>query len=128
LESLGRLDQQVSGTPRARLLQALLRQQPESVRASDEAYMMFRPGARAVQIGPGVALRPEAGQALADWALSQCDGRPVFIDIPTVNRPAMEWARSRGLVEQRRLMRMCRGPRVADCPEWMWASSGPEMG
>jgi GNAT superfamily N-acetyltransferase len=128
VEALFPLDARATATPRRRLLAALLQQQPQSVRVTADAYVMYRPGSRATHIGPGVALRAEAGLALADWALAQCDGQPVYADIPTVNRPAMEWAASRGLVAERRLMRMCRGPRVADHPEWIWASSGPEMG
>jgi len=127
-EALFRLDAQATATPRHRLLEALLRQQPQAVRVTADAYLMYRPGSRATQIGPAVALRAEAGLALADWALAQCDGLPVYVDIPTVNGSAMEWAATRGLVDERRLMRMCRGPRVADHPEWIWASSGPEMG
>lgn len=127
-ETLCRVDQQASATPRRSLLEALRRQQPEAARVEADAYMMYRPGSRATQIGPGAALRAAEGRTLADWALSQCRGERVYVDIPVVNRPAIEWAGSRGLVEQRRLMRMCRGPRVADRADWIWASSGPEMG
>jgi len=127
-DALFPLDAQATATPRRRLLEALLQQQPQAVRVTADAYLMYRPGSRATHIGPGVALRPEAGLALADWALAQCAGQPVYVDIPTVNDPAMEWAASRGLIAERRLMRMCRGPRLADHPEWIWASSGPEMG
>jgi GNAT superfamily N-acetyltransferase len=127
-ETLCQLDLQATATPRRSLLEALRRQQPSALRVTREAYLMYRPGSRAVQIGPGVACRPADGIALADWALGQCRGRRVFIDIPTANQPAIDWACTRGLVEQRRLMRMCRGPRVTDHADWIWASSGPEMG
>ena len=128
LDLLCRVDEQVSATPRQRLLAALVEQQPDSVRTEADGYVLFRPGVNAVQIGPAGAWAPAVGQTLLDWALSRCAGRMVFVDIPVVNRPAIAWAAARGLVEQRRLMRMCRGPRPADRPPWIWASSGPEMG
>jgi GNAT superfamily N-acetyltransferase len=126
LEAICRLDAEATATPRRRLLEAFFQGQPSANTA--RAYVMFRPGCRAFQIGPAVALDEQSGRAVADWALGRCAGSMVFADIPLVNHPAIEWAAERGLVEQRRFMRMCRGPRVADRPEWIWASSGPELG
>ena len=127
------LDREATGTDRHKLLAHFLRQQPESayafVRGSTlPGYLMFRDGLRATQIGPGVALDEEAGRALGDAILARCAGQAVFIDIPTGNTPAIRWADSRGLVVQRPFLRMYRGKPVADRPEQLWASSGPEHG
>lgn len=133
VEEICRLDFEATATPRRRLLEDFYRCQPSSARVwrsgeAATAYLMHRPGSRAAQIGPGVAADASAGAALADWALSECGAGRVFVDIPLVNAPAVAWAAARGFSEQRRFVRMCRGPRVADDPQRIWASSGPEMG
>jgi GNAT superfamily N-acetyltransferase len=126
LDAICRLDALATATPRQRLLEAFFDGQRSGNTAA--AYVMYRPGCHAVQIGPAVALEEPSGRALVDWALDRCAGSPVSVDIPLANRPAIQWAFQRGLAEQRRFVRMCRGPRVADRPEWIWASSGPELG
>lgn len=133
LDEICRLDADATATPRRRLLEAFYRDQPDAARIARNgdrtaAYLMYRSGSRAVQIGPAVALDEPSGLALADWALGQCAGKTVFVDIPLLNRPAIAWAAARGLQEQRRFVRMCRGAPVSDRPNSIWASSGPEMG
>jgi len=133
LQRVFELDRQVRGTNRHRLLQRLYQEQPQAMRVFNAGgkitgYLTLREGSQAVQIGPGVALDLEAGQALGDAALLQSAGRPVFLDIPTDNRPAIRWASSKGLVVQRYLTRMRRGRPVDDRPNHQWASSGPEKG
>lgn len=127
------LDRSVSGTNRARLLERLLDEQRDSVRivrdgSAIQGFAMLRTGSRATQIGPAAALSPDAGRVLLDWCLQQCDGQPVFVDIPIDNAPATEWATANGFIVQRPFTRMCRGPRVPDDPVHLWASSGPEKG
>ena len=60
--------------------------------------------------------------------MSQLEGRPVFIDVPLQNQPAVDWAKESGLSEQRPFTRMCRGQPVAEQASLLWASSGPEKG
>lgn len=133
LDRLLELDRQVTGTRRGRLLEALHGERPEAMRVYSsggeiQGYLTLRPGTRAVQIGPGVAVHPEAGRALVDDAITRSAGEPVFVDIPLVNRAAVAWAESRGLEVQRPLARMRRGEPVNDDPMQLWASSGPEKG
>jgi len=127
------LDRSVSGTNRGRLLARLLDEQRDSVRivqdgSTIQGFAILRTGSRATQIGPAVALSPDAGRALLDWCLQRCEGRPVFVDIPIDNAPATQWATANGLVVQRPFTRMCRGRPVPDDPVHLWASSGPEKG
>ena len=132
-EALITLDRLATGTNRARLLERLMIENPATARviggpSTLEGYAMLRSGANATQIGPAVAQSPEAGQTLGDWALSQCAGSPVFVDVPDRNRAAREWAQHRGLIEQRRFTRMVRGEPVEEDVALLWASSGPEKG
>jgi GNAT superfamily N-acetyltransferase len=91
-------------------------------------YFSLRWGSRAVQIGPLVARDAAIGRVLADAALHRCAGRLVFLDVPCANRPAAQWAEQRGLRIQRPLLRMRRGEPVADRPDGLWGSFGPEKG
>jgi predicted GNAT family acetyltransferase len=127
------LDQQITGTPRGRLIRELYAARPESaatVQAAEgvAAYVLWRPGRRASQIGPAVALQPHAGRALLDQALRHCPAGPVFADIPTDNHAAIQWAESHAFRVQREFTRMYRGRQVKDSPQRIWASSGPEKG
>jgi len=133
LDAISSLDSLVTGTDRRRLIERLYRERPEAAWAlrlgrMASAYLMFRDGSQAVQIGPGAAINELAGQALGDAALSCLAGRRVFVDIPTDNAAAIRWAESRGLSVQRHLTRMRRGEPVVDRPALLWASSGPEKG
>ncbi len=127
------LDQQISGTDRSRLLEAMFRERPDAARVVVDCsrtigYAMLRAGSRATQIGPAAVLTPDAGCALLDWAFEQCDGRTVFVDIPCDNQPAIDWAKRKGLETQRPFTRMYRGRPVQNQVAHLWASSGPEKG
>jgi len=127
------LDLNIRGTNRHRLIRRLYDERPEAMWAfvADGrivGYLTSRHGANATQIGPALSTSAEAGRVLADVALRYCIGQRVFIDIPTANVPAIDWAQSRGLSVQRPLMRMRRGRPVDDQPAAQWASSGPEKG
>jgi GNAT superfamily N-acetyltransferase len=131
-DDLFRLDQRVTGTDRRKLLGRLVQEFPEAggmVRRADgiEGFCLARPGARALQIGPCIALGT-AGRRLLENARRTYGGRCVFIDIPTENRAAVHWAEEIGLSVQRPLLRMCRGPLPGEQMTCLWASSGPEMG
>jgi predicted N-acetyltransferase YhbS len=133
LDAIAALDRRATGTDRRRLIERLYRDRPDifqAVRSGPTVlgYLARRPGARAAQIGPGVAVEPQAGLTLADAALRACAGQQIFIDIPEGNAPATAWAASRGFAVQRQLTRMRRGEPLGDRPHEIWASSGPEMG
>jgi GNAT superfamily N-acetyltransferase len=124
------LDFRITATRREAFLHALLRSNTfyYSMFEDDLAYAGSRKGRNAVQLGPAVASTPEAGRQICDAMLHHFNGLPVFIDIPFSNKAAMRWAKSNGLEEQRRFVRMYRGKKLNDKPELIWASSGPEKG
>lgn len=127
------LDRHITGTSRQRLIQALHDERPEATAAGFTAggvtgYAMWRPGRRASQIGPAMARSAQTGVALLDQMWRRCPAGTVFADVPTGNATAVAWFTSHAFTVQRDFTRMCRGPRIADFPERMWASSGPEKG
>lgn len=129
LEMINTLDYQVTATPRARLLEALATEDGAHIRSMGATgYLMDRPGSRATQIGPAIALDEATGRALLDDAARRLAGRPVLIDIPVDNQPAIAWTEAAGLKAQRTFLRMQRGPVIADQRQLIWASSGPETG
>ncbi len=132
-EAIVDLDGRATGVPRTGFLGRLLREFPQQAVAiqqesSLQGFTFFRPGSEAFQLGPTVALNSQAGRALGDWALEQIQESAVYVDIPLANTHAVEWAQSRGLIEQRRFWRMSQGQSVDDDPTILWTSSGPEKG
>ena len=125
-------DRRMTGTDRAKMLGRLFEESPENLRIAGqsnqlEGFVTMRPGANATQVGPCIAT-PSAGPALLSDALNRCAGRPVFVDIPLDNAPAVKIAESSGLRVQRCFTRMCLGERINDNVQAIWASSGPEKG
>ena len=125
-------DRQMTGTNRAKMLSLLFKEFPENTRIRTlhdkiDGFITMRPGANAVQIGPCAATM-NAGPALLSDALKRCAGKAVFVDIPTGNVHAVKIAESSGLKIQRCFMRMCRGERIKDNIQTIWAGSGPEKG
>ena len=126
------LDRQMTGTHREKMLLRLFEESPRAVRVlcrngRVEGFVTIRRGANASQIGPCIA-RGDAGVSLLKDALGRCSGMPVFIDVPRDNARALELVETSGLRVQRHFTRMCRGERIVDCPQAIWASSGPEKG
>lgn len=133
LSAISDLDQAVTGTPRRRLLERLLVEDPARcccISRDHEVtgYAMWRPGAHAAALGPVIAENPIDAVCLLDWLLRQCRGQRIFVDMPSQNTAAIQWAASRGLEVQRHFLRMHLGLPVNDCPNLIWASSGPEKG
>ena len=129
LEIVTKLDLQTTATPRARLLEALAAENGATTRVvNNTGYLMDRPGSHATHIGPAIAIDDASGLALFNDAARRLAGRPVFLDIPVANRPAIAWAEAAGLKAQRNFLRMRRGPAIAEQPHQIWASSGPEKG
>jgi ribosomal protein S18 acetylase RimI-like enzyme len=133
MRAIGDLDQHLTSTPRHRLLRALYDERPTATAAEVTpggvaGYAMWRPGRRAAQIGPAMALSPQAGTALLDRIRQQGPAGPVFADVPEDNAAAVAWFTSQAFTVQRGFTRMYRGERMEDFPERIWASSGPEKG
>jgi predicted N-acetyltransferase YhbS len=129
-EAIFSLDQSVTHTDRRKLLSRLLdERQGFVVRDNGQlrGYLLTRAGANATQIGPCIA-DDVAGPQLLKHAFAQHAGSPVYIDIPLSHESAAAVAPGQGLAVQRQLLRMCRGPRIDERVECLWASSGPELG
>lgn len=127
------IDRAAFGADRTKFVERLFRLAPQAARTMETAgrsvgYALARPGRVARHIGPCASLDPVAGQALLRDAISRHDGQYVFVDIPADNDAACQVARDAGLVAQRRLLRMTRGPRQPESLLAMWAGSGPEKG
>lgn len=125
-------DKRMTGTNREKMLSRLFEEFPEDVHAlwhgdEIEGFIITRPGANAIQIGPCIATA-DAGSALLADALDRCAAEAVFIDIPLDNADAVRVAESGTLRIQRYFMRMYRGERVKDNIKALWAGSGPEKG
>jgi GNAT superfamily N-acetyltransferase len=132
LDGVFQLDRAMTATDRQNLLRRLFTERPEAGRVvvregQVQGYLCWRPGSKAVQIGPCLAVG-EAGPLLLADACRRHAGQRVFIDIPAGNKAAVVAATAQGLAAQRPLLRMCRGPRLDERFTDMWASSGPEKG
>lgn len=132
LDQIIDLDRLATGTDRAKLLGRLVQDDSVAVRVvrrgpGIEGFIMSRPGAHAVQVGPCIA-GSEVGTVLLAGVCSRIREKTMFLDIPTRYIGATAWAAGRGLTAQRHLSRMRRGEPVVERPEILWASSGPEMG
>ncbi len=133
LEAITALDYQATGTPRSPLLARLFAERPQAMRVAVTqgritGFSSTRLGGRARQVGPVIAEDASSGSALLDAAFSDQLGETVFLDVPLPNRPATQWAEARGLSIQRQFLRMVRGQPIADRPEQIWGSFGPEKG
>jgi ribosomal protein S18 acetylase RimI-like enzyme len=129
---LFQMDQLITGADRSKFLSRLFAEQSEQIRVIRSAetisgFVGYRPGTRAWQIGPCLGGRGIGNVLLAD-ALSRLVGTQVYVDIPVQNDAAANLAERSGLSVQRRLVRMRRGPPVAERADHIWASSGPELG
>lgn len=84
-----------------------------------------RPGRVASYIGPVTARSPEeARETILHCGVSGA----CFWDVPCANPAALELAESLGFQPVRRLMRMRRGPAIAERPEFIFALAGFEYG
>lgn len=134
MAKIARLDKMATGAERGEFLQNLNATKATTYwckmtrEGAAEGYAGFRTGGNAVQIGPAVTFTDQTGQMLLDAVLAGFPGKACFIDIPALNEPAVQWARSRGFKIQRSFMRMYLGEKPDDRPDWIWASSGPEKG
>ena len=130
--SIIEFDKWMTGTNRGKILSGLFEDFPEDIRIIQhgdkiDGFILTRPGANAIQIGPCIATT-DAGSVLLSDALSRRAGESVFIDVPVDNADAMKVAESSGLKIQRYFMRMYRGEYVEDNIQALWAGSGPEKG
>lgn len=133
LDDIIRLDRTGIGVDRSVLLRRLFDERPDDGRIVEgdggiQGYLLARGGTHAVQIGPCVARVEEAGRALLHDALCRYAGQSVFVDVAKAHPAAVSAVESAGLRPLRVLTRMCRGDENREQSEWLWASSGPELG
>jgi GNAT superfamily N-acetyltransferase len=126
------LDRKATRTGRAKLLKRLFAEQPNDVwlaepTGSVAGYFTVRRGSEALQLGPVIG-DYKVGGLLLGHACNVYKGERVYMDIPCNNRMPQAAALACGLTEQRRLLRMCRGPDVREDLDRLWTSSGPEKG
>lgn len=126
------MDEAITRTPRAKLLQHLHGAAPDRMHkyvrdGQLEGYCLCRPGANAWQIGP-VQGSAEACTHLLLELTSRLAGERVYLDVPTDNKKAVEFVQTLSLKVQRSFLRMSRGRKVDENLELFWASSGPEKG
>jgi GNAT superfamily N-acetyltransferase len=124
------LDRLATGADRRSLLEALWEEQSGFGLVKNGKALGFhaaRPGSIAAHIGPCLA-EPAAGAEVLQDALNRRGGQSVFLDVPEPNPSANEIAQAAGLLSQRLLLRMTRGPKTAERVEFLWTSSGPEKG
>ncbi len=131
--SLAELDRATTGADRTKLLKRLLVERDTSVRVVGgprclTGFALRRPGSRADQIGPLVALNEHVGRALLIDSLRGHPRCPVLLDIPAKHQHALAAIRQVGLTVQRSFMRMSRGVSRVDPSPYLWAGSGPEKG
>ncbi|HZZ79520.1 MAG TPA: GNAT family N-acetyltransferase [Gemmataceae bacterium] len=132
LPALYALDEAVTGTRRDKLLRHFLEHAPATGRkiASPnqvEGFCWARPGANAWHIGP-VQGSPAACRPLLLDAANRFAGQRVYIDVPIANAEAMALMEELRFTEERRFVRMGRGPRVVEQLHHFWGSFGPEKG
>lgn len=126
------LDQQVIGADRSKFLTRLFAERPEHAWVGIAGgwvagYVMARAGNNALQIGPCVA-DEDVGQDLLARIFRAHVGWRVFLDIPLGHERSLAFARQRGFISQRELVRMVRGRQQSEDKSRLWLSSGPELG
>ena len=132
LRQIVEFDRRTTGTHREKMLLRLFEESPDDMRVlcrkgQLEGFITVRRGANATQVGPCVATK-DAGPLLMSDVLARWSGRRVFIDVPQDNLGVLKLVSTSGLTAQRHFTRMCRGRRIADDPQAIWAGSGPEKG
>lgn len=134
IERVCAVDRELFGADRSRLLKRLWLENPRySAVVYDSGdvagYTLGRAGARAHYVGPWVAAEAALAEMLLDEIFSRLAGEPVFVDVSLAHPAARVLAAERGLVHQRPLTRMYRGPnRHPGQPERICSIAGPELG
>jgi GNAT superfamily N-acetyltransferase len=130
LDNIARLDLQITGTDRSKLIRYMHRRVDVYLvhdTGGLAGYAMFRPGYRAAQIGPCVG-EDNACRQLVDGLSCVLKGHFIFMDVPTIQADAHHYIAGRGFTPQRTLTRMTRGRRVREQVDKLWCSFGPEKG
>ena len=131
---LARFDTEAFGADRRRVLDELSRRQPDWCFAVHDAagvrgFLIARPGANAVQVGPWIARDARTAENLLAALFAAIGGRTLFADVLAPNLAGADLLRRRGYRVQRMLTRMCLGENGAPGrPELVYSTSGLEKG
>lgn len=128
-------DRPCYGVDRGRLLASIYRDCPQHAYLCEagggllRGYALVRPGTQAWHLAPAVATDPEAAEGLLRAVLNGLAGQPVFWDLVGPNPWSAELAKRYGFTRQRSFTRMVWGANpFPGQPEWVYATSGPELG
>jgi GNAT superfamily N-acetyltransferase len=133
LAAVCRRDREVFGADRGRLLAAWFHRAPECAWMVEDAagvkgYTFGRPGCLYHQLGPVVAADAGTARDMVTRCLSRLSGRVFAIDVPLLDGEWLDFLKSAGFVEERRLVRMfLRGHVHPGIPARQYAICGPEF-
>ncbi len=134
LDPIFRLDIDVFGADRRRLISALWQENPScsAVLRNEGAvagYALWRPGSNAWYLGPCVATTSESAEMLLMEMLGSVHDHLVYVDCCIKNPWGPEILRRLGFQYQRSLVRMFRGPHDhPGKPELIASIASPELG
>ena len=133
VRELLQLDRLAFGADRSELIESLITDAcvaPVLLRAADgrlSGYALARSGTSKTYVGPMVANDPQMIATLLDQMLSQLPGREIYIDINRECFADTSLLSDRGLIKERDLIRMVKGPSQKTSP-LVVAIAGPEIG
>ena len=130
LDSLAGLDREAFGADRMSLLRLLAEPGRASISSpvlTADGFALWGPGRIGNYLGPCVARTPEAAQRMIAGCLAQAPG-PWLWDVFPDNAHGMELAGRFGFRPVRRLVRMRRGPAIAEQSGLVYAAAGFELG
>lgn len=118
---------------RRRFLRAWIAQ-PEAVRLGVvedgilRGWGLLRPCLDGYKVGPLLADNAAIASRLLDGLLAAVPGKPVFLDVPEPNTPAVRLAEDRGMTPVFETARMYRGAAPAIALEKVWGITSFELG
>jgi RimJ/RimL family protein N-acetyltransferase len=128
------LDRSAFNANRSKLIEILIANSlagPVVSRSDDgilTGYALARRGSRANYVGPLVTRNPEAVEVLLDRMLEQMAGERLYFDFNTGCICDSAVLVARGLVKERELVRMRKGPPDKGTSPFVVAIAGPEVG
>jgi GNAT superfamily N-acetyltransferase len=134
IDDVLRLDREIFGADRSRLLRSLTEAAPDftlMARSGEEiaGYTFGRTGSIADHLGPWMARDEDVAAALLDEFLTRSGRELVFVDCMLENPWALSLVKTRGFEFSRPLTRMFRGKNnYPGQPELLCAALGPEFG
>ena len=129
-----RLDREIFGADRSRLLQSLAAENPEFILVAEQqggiaGYALGRRGTLADHLGPWITRDVETAEELLDEFLWRSRRETVLVDALKARRSVGGLLAARGFRVSRPLTRMVRGPnRFPGRPDLLCGILGPEFG